>query len=120
MNEGSLFGRIELGSFAGSRSGVTEHILRILPKDGFRELAYAFLSTTVGQWLLKSTAYGTSIPSMRIDLLEQLPFPDPSIVPIEEVRRHVLRAEAARISAEQAESEAIRIVEQEVLPQWLA
>lgn len=120
MNEGSIFGRVELASFAGCRCGVTQDILRVLMRDGFRELAYAFLSTTVGQWLLKSTAMGTSIPSMRIDLLKQLPFPDPSTAPMGAIRQHVLLAEAARIEADQAESEALRIIEQEVLPLWLA
>jgi hypothetical protein len=120
MNEGSIFGRVELASFAGCRCGVTQDILRVLIRDGFRELAYVFLSTTVGQWLLKSTAMGTSIPSMRIDLLKQLPFPDPSTAPMGQIRQHILLAEAARIEADQAESEALRIIEQEVLPLWLA
>jgi type I restriction enzyme S subunit len=118
-NEGSIFGRVELASFAGWRCGVTEDILRVFTRDGFRELAFGFLSTTVGQWLLKSTAMGTSIPSMRIDLLKQLPFPDLSTVPLSEIRRHVLSAELARIEADKAEAEALRIIEQEVLPQWL-
>jgi hypothetical protein len=120
MTEGSIFGRVELASYVGWRCGVTQDILRILVVPGLREFAYAFLSTTVGQWLLKSTAVGTSIPSMRLDLLRELPFPDPSSVPAESIRHHVLAAEAARIDADEAEAEAIRIIEQEVLPQWLA
>lgn len=120
MNEGSIFGKIELASFAGWRSGVTQDILRVLPKDRYRELAYAFLSTAVGQWLLKSTAVGTSIPSMRVDLLERLPFPDPSTVPLDDIRQHVLKAEEARIAADEAEAAAICMIEEEVLPQWLA
>lgn len=120
MNEGSIFGKIELASFAGWRSGVTQDILRVLPKDRYRELAYAFLSTAVGQWLLKSTAVGTSIPSMRVDLLERLPFPDPSTVPLDDIRQHVLKAEEARIAADEAEVAAICMIEEEVLPQWLA
>lgn len=120
MNEGSIFGKVELASFAGWRSGVTQDILRLLPRDGYREVAYAFLSTGVGQWLLKSTAVGTSIPSMRVDLLKRLPFPDPGALPVAEIKRLVLKAEAARIEADDAEAEAIRIIEQEVLPQWLA
>jgi hypothetical protein len=120
MTEGSIFGKVELASFAGWRSGVTQDILRMLVHDGLREVAYAFLSTSVGQWLLKSTAVGTSIPSMRIDLLERLPFPDPGAVPSDEIKRLVLAGEAARIDADEAEAEAIRIIEKEVLPQWLA
>ncbi|MGL3104619.1 restriction endonuclease subunit S [Bradyrhizobium sp. BR 1432] len=120
MNEGSIFGKVELASFAGWRSGITQDILRVLAQDCYRELAYAFLSTTVGQWLLKSTAVGTSIPSMRLDLLERLPFPDPSLVTLDKIRQHVLKAEEARIAADEAEAAAIRIIEEEVLPQWLA
>lgn len=120
MNEGSIFGRVELASFAGWRSGVTQDILRVLVQPGLRELAYGFLSTKVGQWLLKSTAVGTSIPSMRIDLLKQLPFPDLTSVPMQLIQRQVLNAETARIKADLAEAEAIRIIEEEVLPQWLA
>jgi len=120
MNEGSIFGKVELASFAGWRSGITQDLLRVLVRDGLREVAYAYLSTTVGQWLLKSTAVGTSIPSMRIDLLERLPFPDRSEIPADEISGLVLAAERARLDADKAESEAIRIIEEEVLPQWLA
>lgn len=120
MNEGSIFGRVELASVVPPKSGVTQDILRVLVRGDFRELAYAFLSTAVGQWLLKSTAVGTSIPLMRPDLLEQLPFPDAGLVAIGDIRRHVMDAEAARIEATNAEAEAIRIIEHEVLPQWLA
>lgn len=120
MNEGSIFGKVELASFAGWRSGVTQDILRVLVREGLREVAYAFLSTTMGQWLLKSTAVGTSIPSMRIDLLERLPFPDAGELPASKIRSLILAAEAARVAADEAEAEAIRIIEEEVLPQWLA
>lgn len=120
MTDGSIFGRVELASLAGPKTGVTQDILRVLVQDDVREVAYAFLSTAVGQWLLKSTAIGTSIPLMRGDLLEGLPFPDPGTLPIADIRRHVLNGEKARIEAQTAEREAIRIVEEEVLPQWLA
>jgi hypothetical protein len=118
-NEGSIFGRVELASFTRKGCGVTGDILRVIPAKGFRELAYAFLSTTVGQWLLKSTAIGTSIPAMRIDLLKLLPFPELSTGTMNVIRDHVLNAEVARTEADRAEAEAIRIIEEEVLPQWL-
>jgi hypothetical protein len=62
---------------------------------------------------------GTSIPAMRIDLLKQLPFPEISTATLNKIRDHVLSAEVARTEADRAEAEAIRIIEQEVLPQWL-
>ena len=85
-----------------------------------RATAFAFLSTRVGQRLLKSTAVGTSIPSMRLDLLALLPYPELSKDERAAVTRHVGMAEQARIAATEAEMEAVRIVEEEVLPQWLA
>lgn len=120
MNEGSIFGQVELGSIIGGRTGVTQDILRVLVHEELREVAYGFLSTPVGQWLLKSTAIGTSIPLMRGDLLEALPFPDPGRLPTGDIRRHVLEAERARLQATREEAEAIRVIEEEVLPQWLA
>lgn len=120
MNEGSLFGRMELASIFPRETGITGHIMRILPRSGQREALYGFLSTSVGQLLMKSTAVGTSVPSMRTDLLSNLPFPDPGMLPLAELREVVRRAEVARIDAQEAESEAIRIIEEEVLPQWLA
>ena len=57
---------------------------------------------------------------MRIDLLERLPFPDHGELPVDEIKQLVLAAEAARLDADKAETEAIRIIEEEVLPQWLA
>jgi hypothetical protein len=118
-NEGSIFGRVELATFTRKGAGVTSDILRVIPTNGFRELTYAYLSTTVGQWLLKSTAIGTSIPAMRMDLLKMLPFPEVSSGTMNLVRTYVLSAELARIEADRAESEALRIIEEEVLPQWL-
>lgn len=120
MNEGSIFGQVELGSIVGAKAGVTQDILRIVVHERLREVAYSFLSTLVGEWLLKSTAIGTSIPLMRVDLLEALPFPDPDSLPTADIRRHVREAEKARLEAIREESEAIRLIEEEVLPQWLA
>jgi hypothetical protein len=118
-NEGSIFGRVELASFTPKNCGVTGDILRLVPATGFRELAYAFLSTTVGQWLLKSTAIGTSIPAMRTDLLKLLPFPDVSSTTTQEIQGHIRTAESARKAADHAEQEALRIIEEEVLQEWL-
>lgn len=120
VNEGSLFGRVELASIVAWQCGVTDHIMRVITKEGFRELAFAFLSTTVGQWLLRSTATGTSVPSIRTDLVQDLPFPDTSSVPLEKIVQHVAAAEAARIEADSAETEALATIEKEVLLPWLA
>jgi hypothetical protein len=118
-NEGSLFGRIELATFFSHNSGITGHIMRVLPRTGQRDAIYAFLATAVGQLLLKSTAVGTSVPTMRVDLLEDLPFPDPARLPLQDLSHAIRDAEQARLDAARAEDEAIGIIEHEVVPQWL-
>jgi hypothetical protein len=120
LTEGGIFGKVELASFGAHRGGVTQDLLRLLFLPRERSTAFVFLSTRVGQRLLKSTAVGTSIPSMRLDLLEELPYPELSAKQRVIVAEHLDDAERSRIDASAAESEAIRIVEQEVLPAWLA
>jgi hypothetical protein len=75
LTDGGLFGKVELASFAAHDGGITQDLLRLLFLPNERACAFVFLSTAVGQRLLKSTAVGTSIPSMRLDLLGQLPYP---------------------------------------------
>jgi hypothetical protein len=120
LTDGGLFGKVELASFGAHGGGVTQDLLRLLFLPSERAAAFAFLSTLVGQRLLKSTAVGTSIPSMRLDLLEELPYPELSTKQRAAVAEQLGAAEHARINAGAAESEALRIVEQEVLPPWLA
>jgi hypothetical protein len=120
LTDGALFGKVELASFGAFRGGVTQDLLRLLFVPQERATAFVFLSTLVGQRLLKSTAVGTSIPSMRLDLLEQLPYPELSPKQRATVAEHLSGAERARIDSAAAETEAIRIVEEEVLPAWLA
>ena len=119
MSEGSLFGRVELAAFAAHKGGLTQDILRIQPRPGAGQVLYSFLSTPVGQRLFKSTAVGTSIPSVRIDLLARLPVPDLASEEADRITAAVNGALAARLAATEAEQEAIRIVEAEVIPRWL-
>jgi hypothetical protein len=118
--DGGIFGRVELASFGAYKCGVTQDILRLLFKPREREVAFAYLSTLVGQRLLKSTAVGTSIPAMRLDLLLQLPYPEFDIGTHDRIKQYIRSAERARIAGSEAETEAIRIIEEEVLPAWLA
>jgi len=120
LTDGGLFGKVELASFAAHNGGLTQDLLRLLFRPEQRAVAYTFLSTLVGQRLMKSTAVGTSIPSMRLDLLEELPFPDVTDKQRAEVGAHLAKAESARCDAAAAEAEAVHIVESEVLPAWLA
>lgn len=119
LTDGGIFGKVELASFGAYVGGLTQDLLRLLFKPSERASAFAFLSTLVGQRLLKSTAVGTSIPSMRLDLLRELPYPELSPGQRAVIATHVEAAERARIAASEAEFESIRIIE-EVLPSWLA
>jgi hypothetical protein len=120
MSEGSLFGRVELWTGDRTHHAVTEDALRIIVAQPYRALAYAFLSTTVGLRLLRTAGYGTSIPKMNVDLLADLPFPEVSQDVSLAIAPLVEHAMAAKETAAKAESEAIRIIEEEVLPEWLA
>lgn len=120
LGEGEIFGRTAMVTPSLSRIGLTGHLLRIQPKEKFSSIAYAFLSSDLGFRLLRSTAVGTKLLSMRPDLLLELPFPDVPNDVAKEVRDAVSVAQSARAEADAAETEAIRIVEEEVLSQWLA
>lgn len=119
LTDGGIFGKVELASFGAFRGGLTQDLLRLLFKAEHRAFAFTFLSTKVGQRLLKSTAVGTSIPSMRLDLLNDLPYPHASRTQRLLVEKHLTAAETARNAGTAAESEAVRIIEEEVLPAWL-
>ena len=119
LTDGGLFGKVELASFAAHQCGLTQDLLRLLFVPTERSVAYVFLSTLVGQRLLKSTAVGTSIPSMRLDLLKALPYPNVPASVRAEISQHLAAAEAARLDAGEAEVKAVRIIEEEVLPAWL-
>jgi hypothetical protein len=120
LTDGGIFGKVELASFGAYQGGITQDLLRLLFKPEQRAPAFAYLSTLVGQRLLKSTAVGTSIPSMRLDLLLSLPFPELTAAQRAAIGQHVEACENARATASAAEAEAVRIVEEEVLPAWLA
>jgi type I restriction enzyme S subunit len=120
MNEGALFGKVERAAHMPAGAIITEDIMRLIPADSMGAPLFAFLSTTVGEMLLRTAAYGTSIPGMLPDLLLDLPVPDLKDKRLRDAGAHVEVATKARIEAVRAEVEAIRIIEEEVLPAWLA
>jgi hypothetical protein len=120
LGEGEIFGRVVYVSPEMGRYAVTEDMLRVIPQPEYAPVAYAFLSTLVGRRLLRSTAVGTKILRMRPDLLRTLPFPEVDRATVQLVASHLNAAMAARDDANRAEAEAIRIVEEEVLPAWLS
>lgn len=120
LGEGEIFGRASLVTSCGTKSAWTEHLLRIVPIEGLESALFSYLTTVVGFRLLRSTAVGTKLLSMRPDLLLDLPIPDFSETERSQIDILVRSSSAARTEADQAEAEAIRIIEEEVLPQWLA
>jgi len=120
LSEGTLFGHVETAAFGLHHCGITQHILRLIPKPQHHDLLLAYLSSQIGFHLLKSTAVGSSIPMMHLGLLADLPYPDLTDSDRAEISTHVQAAIKARMDSEAAENEAVRIIEQEVLPSWLA
>lgn len=120
LGEGEIFGRAVLVHGRFAKAAFTQDLLRVVPKATEAHALYAYLTTTVGFRLLRTTAVGTKILSMREDMLRALPVPEwPSDVK-SKVTRLIRSAFKAREEAELAELDAIRIIEEEVLPQWLA
>jgi hypothetical protein len=56
---------------------------------------------------------------LRRDLLSKLPSPEVGQPVIERVRKHLKLSLEAKIEADRAEAEAVRIIEDEVLRAWL-
>lgn len=119
LGEGELFGRATLVTEGGAHSAWTEHLLRIVPKPGAEPPLFAYLTTMLGFRLLRSTAVGTKLLSMRPDLVLDLPVPTLQEKDNRRVAQLVTSSLRARAQADVAEAEAIRLVEEEVLPQWL-
>ena len=120
LGEGEIFGRVAIATRRLERSAISEHLLRIQPQQTHRALVYAFLSTLVGRRLVRSTAVGTKLLSLRPDLLLKLPIPDLPADSLRLVANTVSDALDAHEAADAAEAEAARLIEEEVLPQWLA
>jgi hypothetical protein len=119
LEEGNLFGRVELAVFGASSSIVTGDTIALLPRGGLGDILYVFLSTKLGLSLLRGCAIGTSIPAMHLDLLRKVPIPDLNEQICLEATGNLRAAAKARLKALKAENEAIRIIEEEVLPKWL-
>jgi hypothetical protein len=119
FSEGSLFGRAELGSMGVTKAAISEHIMQVVCEPTWAHGLLAYLTSQVGQRLTRTTAVGTSIPTIREDLFLDLPVPDLDAHLRSAIDGLVAQAVEARLKAEDSENEAIRIIEEEVLPQWL-
>lgn len=119
-SEGSLFGRAELARAGLTNTVLSEHIMQVQCDERDADWLFSFITTHVGQSLIRTTAVGTSIPTIREDLLLDLPLPDLDRTDINTVSGHIDVALRARAESEESEAKAIRIIEDEVIPRWLA
>jgi hypothetical protein len=119
VGEGHSLGSVAIVSPRIARFAFSQHLLRIQPVAGYGAELHAYLSTTVGRSLLRSTVAGTIVLQMRLDFLRMLPAPLLDNAQRGIIAAHHARAINALDSADEAEAEAIRIVEEEVLPPWL-
>lgn len=120
LQEGNLFGRVEIGATVAEGCAVSEAVFRIVPQEEHYEVLYAFLSTKLGGALIRSAAVGTSVPKISPDILLKLPVPELSAPIRSAVQQSVRDALQSRRLANEAESRAIQIIEEEVLPEWLS
>jgi hypothetical protein len=119
LGEGEIFGRAMLIAGTFTTKAFTQDLLRVVPRPDHVAEVYALFTTLVGMRLLRSTAVGTKILSMRLDLLRDLPVPE--LLPLQRtaLERHIRESLASRTAGDAAEVEAIRIIEEEVMPAWL-
>ncbi len=120
LGEGEIFGRVILVDRELHQKAFTQHLLRVIPESSCVAFVYSFLSTLVGLRLVRSAGVGTKLLSLRPDLLRQLPIPDITSTLSRKIDQHIALAEGAKAESLSLEAEAIRIVEEEVIPSWLA
>jgi type I restriction enzyme S subunit len=119
LNEGELFGHVMYVSEMFREMAFSELILRLNPSHG-SEFLYAFLSTIVGFRLLRSTTFGSKLLYLRPEFVRELPVPEVDSITAAQIANLVRKAFAAKDEALRLEQEATQVLEEEVLPQWLA
>lgn len=120
LGEGEIFGRC--AQVTGPLRGLTftGDMLRVCARTEHSNFLYAYLSTHLGIQLVRTAAVGTKILQIREDLLRATPVPDATKLQLDEINNFMDASNKSRTLAAESEAEAIRIIEQEVLPQWLA
>lgn len=111
MAEGNLFGRSIIADDRLAGRFLGPHVVALTfaePGSDANLWTYAFLNTQVGLKAVKSCAFGTSVPGLRLDLLSEIPIPIPSDSEIlsrvaalvrtcvEQRERYLLELQAAR------------------------
>ncbi len=96
---------------------VTQHIMRIVPRSG--EIRPGYLQTvlshpTLGQPLVVSRAYGTSVPELAPEDIEQLPIPRLAHQVEDEIAEAAEQANELRREAAEKETTAVSKLENEL------
>lgn len=120
LGENELFARPAAITPFLSQFALTQDLLRIIPRHEFRGPAFVFLSTLVGRRLLRTAAVGTKILQLRKDLHLNLPVPDFGSKELTFLNEAYDTASAAIDRSLVAEERIRQLIEEEVLPQWLA
>ena len=97
------------------RKVITQHIMRIVPDGTIRPgyLQTVLSHTTLGQPLVVSQAYGTSVPELAAEDIERLPIPRLAKREEDEIADAAERASELRMTANKAENEAVSELENE-------
>lgn len=99
IGESTLFGRAVIADkrLAGKLASGDVLIIRFPEADAvIGRYVYAFLNSSVGLRAIRSCAYGTSIPRIRLDLLSTLPIPIPDTSTLQSVSQMVQDSIRAR------------------------
>lgn len=112
-----LNGRAILANAGHEGKVVTQHIMRVIPHDGCIRPGYlqtVLSHPALGQPLVVSRAYGTSVPELAPQDIEALPVPRLSDTVEERIADMAERASALRFEADTQESATIGMLEQEL------
>lgn len=112
-----LNGRAILANAGHEGKVVTQHIMRVVPCDGCIRAGYlqtVLSHPTLGQPLVVSRAYGTSVPELAPQDIEALPVPRLSDALEDRIADMAERASALRFDADAKESATIGMLEQEL------
>ena len=95
---------------------ITQHVMRIVPGDTIRPgyLQTVLSHPTLGQPLVVSQAYGTSVPELAAEDIERLPIPRLAKQEEDEIADAAERASELRMNANKAENEAVSKLESEL------
>lgn len=110
---GGTIGNVVIIDSMLSNSVISQHVMRIVPKDE-GEVIFAFLSSKTGNKVINLFTYGSVIPSVENHHLELVPIPEYSSDEKEQIKSLIRSYVSANEKAKRLELEAISLVESEI------